>query len=143
MNATPRITLSDFHALQSQLLATKARLLESEAANAKLKAVEEELRAELQLLSDEKVAAQRDRDYFAARLEQERALRVEAAGEPAERDDAVHVQSIAELRRQCRVRGVEYSISDTSAQLVEKLAAASPAARRTPPSQTPGPCFLS
>ena len=45
MNATPRITLSDFHALQSQLLATKARLLESEAANAKLSEELSKLRA--------------------------------------------------------------------------------------------------
>jgi len=45
MNATPRITLSDFHALQSQLLATKARLLESEAANAKLSEELSRLRA--------------------------------------------------------------------------------------------------
>ena len=48
---------------------------------------------------------------------------------PAERDDApLHVQSIAELRRQCRALGVDYSISETTAQLAEKLAAAGPAA---------------
>ena len=47
------------------------------------------------------------------------------AGRP---DDLLPMLSISELRRQCRVRGVEYSISETSAQLVEKLAAASPAA---------------
>ena len=45
MNGTPRITLSDFHALQSQLLATKARLLESEASNAKLSEELSRLRA--------------------------------------------------------------------------------------------------
>lgn len=51
------------------------------------------------------------------------------AAAPADRpDDLLPILSISELRRQCRVRGVDYSISDTSAQLVEKLAAASPAA---------------
>ena len=47
------------------------------------------------------------------------------AGRP---DDLLPMLSISELRRQCRVRSVDYSISDTAAQLVEKLAAASPAA---------------
>ena len=54
------------------------------------------------------------------------------AAAPVERDDApdapVHVQSIAELRRQCRALGVEYSISESNAQLAEKLAAAGQAA---------------
>lgn len=51
------------------------------------------------------------------------------AAAPADRhEELLPILSISELRRQCRVRGVEYSISDTSVQLVEKLAAASPAA---------------
>ena len=52
------------------------------------------------------------------------------AAAPAERQQNAlpHVQSIAELRRRCRERGVEYSISDAAAQLAEKLAAAGPAA---------------
>ena len=51
-----------------------------------------------------------------------------AAAMASRPDDLLPMLSISELRRQCRVRSVDYSISDTSAQLVEKLAAASPAA---------------
>lgn len=48
---------------------------------------------------------------------------------PAERADVpVQTVGIAELRRQCRALGVEYSISDTPAQLKERLSAAGPAA---------------
>ena len=48
---------------------------------------------------------------------------------PAIRGDApLSMQTVADLRRQCRERGLEYSISETSQQLAEKLArAAGPA----------------
>ena len=51
---------------------------------------------------------------------------------PAIRDDVLMSsmiqQTVADLRRQCRERGLEYSISETSQQLVEKLACAAGAA---------------
>ena len=44
---------------------------------------------------------------------------------PSVRDDApLSMQTVADLRRRCRERGLEYSISETSQQLAEKLACA-------------------
>lgn len=49
--------------------------LAARAASDARSTVEEEMRTELAILQDEKVAAQRDRDYYRARLDQERQLR--------------------------------------------------------------------
>lgn len=56
----------------------------------------EELQTQLMLLQDEKVTAQRDRDYYAARLEQERALRPSP--------DAPAAAPMAEGRTRCTAR---------------------------------------